>query len=121
MVRPKIIPPMKIAVASEKSSLRSSVAPRFGRAPFYHIYDTESYSVSKYGSGRRENMPPHAGVDAARTLLSAKIDAVIAGDFGQHVATLFRENHVEVAKAPLRAGSWALDEFLRGRLVGNQN
>lgn len=104
---------MRVAVACHECRLSSDVAERFGRAPFYLIYDTESASTTKLASGRRPKMPPDGGLNIAVTLLDAEVEAVIAGKFGHRVTEFFRGANVAVSCAPKISGSFALDRFLR--------
>ncbi|MCF3652509.1 NifB/NifX family molybdenum-iron cluster-binding protein [Synoicihabitans lomoniglobus] len=107
---------MKIAIACNQSRLSGEVAPKFGRAPFYMIYDTENAGLSKLAKGPRKTMPPDGGLNVAVTLMETEIGAVIAGEFGDHVAHFFRGANVKLARAPGVGGSRALDDFLNGRL-----
>lgn len=104
---------MKVAVACQESRLSSDVAARFGRAPFFFIYDTVASSITKLASGRRAKMPSDGGLHVAVTLLDHGVEAVISGKFGHRVAEFFEGAGVVVAESPDIAGSFALDRFLQ--------
>ncbi len=103
---------MKVAVACQESRLSSEVAPRFARAPFYFVYDTDSAQTNKLAAGNRRKMPPDGGLSVAVALMDAEVDAVIAGKFGHRVVEFFNGANVAVYEAPKLAGSFALDRFL---------
>lgn len=107
---------MKIAIACQQGHLSSDVAPKFGRAPYYMIYDTEQSASSPSAKAGRPPKLADGGLEAAVTLLNDEINAVIAGEFGEHVTHFLHAANVKMARAPQAAGSWALEQFLHDRL-----
>lgn len=104
---------MKVAVACQQSRLSSDVAERFGRTPFFLVYDTAASSLTKLALGQRSKMPPDGGLNIAVTLLDHEVEAVISGKFGNRVAEFFQGAGVVASEASDIAGSFALDRFLR--------
>ncbi len=90
---------MKAAIASVGESTESKMDQRFGRAPFFIVYDT--------GEGSREvlsnpyaSMMEGAGVAAARLLAGKGVGMVISGDFGQKVKTYFDQQKIGMVSLP---------------------
>jgi predicted Fe-Mo cluster-binding NifX family protein len=73
---------MRIAVASQGAELGSKVDPRFGRAAYFVIYDTESEEIEAVANEQNVFAEQGAGVQAAQTVASRNVDLVVAGNFG---------------------------------------
>jgi len=72
---------MRVAISSNGTSLDSNVDPRFGRCPYYIIYDTETDSSEHIENESRQAMGG-AGIQASQFLVNKKVEAVIAGNIG---------------------------------------
>ena len=73
---------MKIAVSSQGQDLESSVDPRFGRARYFIIYDTETDKFEAVDNNQNVMAAQGAGVQAAQNVASYDVDMVISGNFG---------------------------------------
>jgi len=71
----------KIVIALSSSSVDSAVDPRFGRCPYFLIYDTES-KEQEIVPNQSAQAFRGAGIAAAQFVVSQKAEAVIAGNFG---------------------------------------
>jgi len=72
---------MKIAVPCVGQLLSDSLDPRFGRAAFFLIVDTDTLSFSVINNAARSSSGG-AGIAAAQSVIDQHIEAVIAGQFG---------------------------------------
>ncbi|MFH1687922.1 MAG: NifB/NifX family molybdenum-iron cluster-binding protein [bacterium] len=73
---------MIIAVASQGMDLSSKVDSRFGRAPYFLVYDTENENSQVVMNGQNVNAAQGAGIQAAETVTYLNADIVVAGNFG---------------------------------------
>ncbi len=73
---------MKIAISSQGQELTSNVDSRFGRAPYFIIYDTESEKTDVVANEQNINARQGAGIQAARNVAAAHPDIVVAGNIG---------------------------------------
>ena len=73
---------MKLAVTSQGKELSSDVDPRFGRASFFIVVDTDTDEVTVHDNSRNLNASHGAGTQAAQTVASFGVDAVVTGDIG---------------------------------------
>lgn len=71
---------MKIAVSSMENDLQSQVDPRFGRAAYILIIDTETLEFIAYDNNENKNAFKGAGIKAA-AMLSDKDAAVLLTGF----------------------------------------
>lgn len=73
---------MKIAVASVGEVPESAVEERFGRAPYFLIHDTDTGGFTSLANGGNAAAAHGAGTGTAQTVISEKVDVVVAGRFG---------------------------------------
>ena len=73
---------MKIAVSSQGTDLESAVDLRFGRAPYFIIYDTDNQNLTAISNAENASSSQGAGVQAAQLVVGQKPDLVISGNFG---------------------------------------
>lgn len=73
---------MKIAFTTAGSDLNGEVDPRFGRAPRFLIFDTESRSFEVIDNTQNLNAPQGAGIQSAETIVRSGADAVVTGHCG---------------------------------------
>jgi len=73
---------MKIAVASVGSGADSMVDERFGRAPYFVIHDTLSGKYTALTNSSNVGAAHGAGTGSAQTVISEKVEVVVAGGFG---------------------------------------
>ncbi len=80
---------MRIAVASQGSEMTSRVDPRFARAPYFVIYDTETGSVETLDNTKNMQAAHGAGTQAAQDMSAKQVDVVVSGQLGpKAMATL---------------------------------
>ncbi len=73
---------MKIAISSQGETLTSQVDPRFGRAPYFIIYDTESGNFAAMSNEQNLNAAQGAGIQAAQNVVRQQVELVISGNLG---------------------------------------
>jgi len=88
---------MKVAVSTESSNgLSSSIDPRFGRAPYFVIVDTESKEVQVIDNKQAVESAHGAGTAAARRVADAGAQAVITGNIGSKALEALQVAGVDV-------------------------
>jgi len=107
---------MKIAICSTGNNLDAQVSPVFGRCPYFLIIDgkTKKGKVvenSAFVAGRG------AGVGAAQTVASEKVEAVICGNFGPNAFAVLKMSGVKpyTAAANLTIKE-AVEQYKKGQL-----
>ncbi|PKK82355.1 MAG: dinitrogenase iron-molybdenum cofactor biosynthesis protein [candidate division Zixibacteria bacterium HGW-Zixibacteria-1] len=73
---------MKIAISSQGKDLSSNVDPRFGRARYFIIYDTESGGFEAIDNNQNINAAQGAGIQAAQIVARQNVAVVISGNLG---------------------------------------
>ena len=73
---------MKVVVTSEGSDLTSQVDPRFGRARYFVLVDTDSGEFSVHDNTQNVDAAQGAGIQAGQTVVDLGAEAVITGNIG---------------------------------------
>jgi len=73
---------MKIAVTSTGDELISDMDPRFGRARYFIIVDSETLEYEVAENRQNLNLPQGAGIQAAKTIVDQGADVLISGYCG---------------------------------------
>lgn len=73
---------MRIAVSSQGNEITSRVDPRFGRAQYFIIYDTEKDSFEVIENLQNVNAPQGAGIQSAQNVVRKNVDIIVSGNLG---------------------------------------
>ncbi|MFO7937537.1 MAG: NifB/NifX family molybdenum-iron cluster-binding protein [Kiritimatiellia bacterium] len=73
---------MKIAFTTSGDDLNGEIDPRFGRAPKFLIFDTESRSFDVADNTQNLNAPQGAGIQSAETVVRLGAQAIVTGHCG---------------------------------------
>ncbi|MBN1343202.1 MAG: NifB/NifX family molybdenum-iron cluster-binding protein [Phycisphaerae bacterium] len=73
---------MKIAVTSQGTTLDDAVDPRFGRARYFLVVDTDDDSVEPISNEVNLNAAQGAGIQSAQAISGQGVKAVLTGHCG---------------------------------------
>lgn len=107
---------MKICISSTGNNIDSSVDPRFGRCPFFLIYDKESDKYEFIENAGRNAMGG-AGIQAAQDVIAKGVEAVITGNMGPNSFRVFENAKINIysgVSGPLKD---AIEKFKANQLV----
>jgi predicted Fe-Mo cluster-binding NifX family protein len=88
---------MLIAISSEGKDLDSKVDPRFGRAKYFIIYDTETENFSVLDNVQNIQAAQGAGIQAAQHVAEQKVSLVISGNLGPKAYTTLNAAGISTA------------------------
>ncbi len=119
---------MKIALTISEKSENSVVDPRFGRCPYFLIYDDETGEKKIIDNRMNLNAMQGAGIQSAQNLLKENPDVLITGNIGPKAFMLlngkvkifkgaegltveealkkFKNNELIEIKEPTKPGHW---------------
>jgi predicted Fe-Mo cluster-binding NifX family protein len=106
---------MRIAVASEGKELSSKVDPRFGRAKYIVIHDTEQTKLEILDNQEISQLSGGAGVKAAEAVVGKKVDYVVSQNFGPKALQVFKAADVKVAVVSDGTVAEAIERIKRGQ------
>jgi len=73
---------MKVAFTSQGADIASQVDPRFGRARFFIVVDTETGTAVAHDNAQNLNAAQGAGIQAAQNVVELEVEAVVTGNVG---------------------------------------
>jgi len=107
---------MKLAVTSQGADLSSQVDPRFGRAKYFVVVDTETGEFAPHDNTQNLNAVQGAGIQAGRNVIDLGVRAVITGNVGPKALTTLRAGGVDLYIRATGSVNDAIEQFKAGKL-----
>ena len=73
---------MKIVVTATSKDMSSKMDPRFGRAKYFIVVDTDTDETVAHDNSQNLNAAQGAGIQAAETVVRLGAEAVVTGNVG---------------------------------------
>lgn len=73
---------MRIAITARGEQMQSPVDPRFGRAKWFVVIDTETGAFEAVDNKKNFDAAQGAGIQAGRNVAELRVEAVITGNVG---------------------------------------
>ncbi|MDD5483280.1 MAG: NifB/NifX family molybdenum-iron cluster-binding protein [Kiritimatiellae bacterium] len=107
---------MKILVTAKGREMTDEVDPRFGRAKFFIIVDTDTNEVSAHDNSQNLNAAQGAGIQAAQGVVRLGAEAVISGNVGPNAFQTLNAAGVKMYLCPQATVEEAVNKFKAGEL-----
>jgi len=107
---------MKIAVTSQGNNLDSQVDPRFGRAAYILIVDTETMNFEALDNKENINALKGAGIQAASNIANKGAEVLLTGFCGPNAFRTLQAAGVKVANNASGTVKDTVKAFLEGKL-----
>lgn len=107
---------MKIVVTAREGKLESEVDPRFGRARYFIVVDTESEEFEVMDNEQNLNAMGGAGVQAAQNVVGAGAEAVVTGNVGPKAFTGLTAAGIKVYVGAAGTVAEAVEKYKAGEL-----
>ncbi len=107
---------MKIAITSKGEDLNAEVDPRFGRARYLVVYDTDGGDFSTIDNSEGMNAAQGAGIQAGQSVANAGVSALITGNCGPKAFSVLKSAGVDVYIGADGTVKDAVEAFKAGRL-----
>jgi len=107
---------MKIAITSTGQTRDSQVDPRFGRAAYFIVADTENMEF-KIIENQNINAAGGAGVNSAKVVIDAEAQAVLTGNCGPNAQRTLSAAGVKLYTEVKGTVSEAIELFKTGGLI----
>ena len=108
---------MKIAVTAKGTDLDSQVDPRFGRAPYILIVETDDDTVKVMDNSENVNAFKGAGIQAAASVGDSGAEVLLTGYCGPNAFKTLGAAGVKVASDASGTVRDAVDAFKSGRVA----
>jgi predicted Fe-Mo cluster-binding NifX family protein len=107
---------MKIAITATGQELTSSVDPRFGRAKYFILVDTESGGAVAHDNAQNLNAAQGAGIQSGETVVRLGATVLITGNVGPKAFRILNAAGVKVYLSGPTTVAEALRQFKAGDL-----
>jgi predicted Fe-Mo cluster-binding NifX family protein len=107
---------MKIAISSTGKEISSNLDPRFGRAPYFIIVDPQTMAFEVVDNDQNLNLPQGAGIQAGKTIVDQKVDALITGHCGPKAFMVLQQAGIKVITGASGTVAEAVAQFKNGQL-----
>jgi len=108
---------MKIAVTSQGDTLDSQVDPRFGRAAWVLIIDTETLEFEAFDNNQNKNAFKGAGIQAAAMISDKGAEVLLTGFCGPNAYKTLEAAGVKVANDQGGRVMDVIEKFKQGNVV----
>jgi len=90
---------MKVAISAQSNDIDSLVDPRFGRARWFIVADTETGKWQAHDNAANVDASGGAGVQAGSTVASQGAEAVITGNVGPNAHKVLGAANIAIYQA----------------------
>jgi len=114
---------MKIAVSAQGSDMSSPVDPRFGRAKYFIVVDTETGVHEAHDNTLNLNALQGAGIQSAKNVADLGVGAILSGNVGPKAFSVLSTAGIDIYIGATGTVNDAVKAFKEGRLekVGKAN
>jgi len=107
---------MKIAITSQGPDLSAAVDPRFGRAAFFVVANTEEDGFEAVDNSINLNAAQGAGIQAGTKVAELGIEAVVTGHVGPKAFATLSAAGIAVYTGASGTVAQAIEQFKAGKL-----
>ena len=107
---------MKIAVTSTGTDLDAEVDPRFGRAPYFLIVDSDTFAFEVLDNKENVNALKGAGIQAAGMVSKKGVEVLLTGFCGPNAFKAMSAAKIGVANNAEGSVREAVQAYLDGKL-----
>ncbi|MBW2174504.1 MAG: NifB/NifX family molybdenum-iron cluster-binding protein [Deltaproteobacteria bacterium] len=107
---------MKLAVTSKGTDLDSQVDPRFGRAAYILIVDSEGFDFEVMDNEKNANAFKGAGIQAASMISNTGAEVLLTGFCGPNAFKTLQAAKIGVANDAKGSVRTAVNAYLEGKL-----
>jgi predicted Fe-Mo cluster-binding NifX family protein len=107
---------MKIVITAEGPNMESPIDPRFGRAKYFLLIDSETGSSTAHDNAQNLNAAQGAGIQAAQNVVGLGAEAVLTGNVGPKAFATLQAGQVAIYTGATGTVRDALDQWRSNKL-----
>jgi predicted Fe-Mo cluster-binding NifX family protein len=108
---------VKLALTTSGDGLEAPLDPRFGRAPRFLVFDTDTSAFEIVDNRAGVDAAHGAGIQAAETLARLGVRALVTGHCGPKALTVLVRAGIEVYDCDAKTVAEAIEAYRAGTLV----
>jgi predicted Fe-Mo cluster-binding NifX family protein len=107
---------MKVAITAQGNTLDAQIDPRFGRAKFFIVADTETKEFKAVDNVQNFNAAQGAGIQAGQNIAGLGVESVITGHVGPKAFSVLQAAGVKIYIGAKGTVEDAIKQFKSGNL-----
>jgi predicted Fe-Mo cluster-binding NifX family protein len=107
---------MKVAVTSQGNDLQSPLDPRFGRARYFIVLETETGAFTAADNTVSLNAAQGAGIQAGKRVAELGVEGLITGHVGPKAFATLQAAGVKIYQGAAGTVRDAVEQFRSGKL-----
>ena len=112
---------MKIVITAQGTEMSDQVDPRFGRAKWFILFDTETSEHSALDNEQNLNAMQGAGIQAARNVQETGAEAVLTGNVGPKAFMTLQAAGLKIYTGAEGTVAEAIEKFKAGELTAAED
>ena len=108
---------MKIAITAAGRDITAALDPRFGRAEYFILVDSDSMKYEVVENTQNLNLPQGAGIQAGKTIVENNADVLISGNCGPKAFKVLNSAGVKIVVGPPGRVIDAVEKYKSGELT----
>ena len=106
---------MKIAVTASGPELSSELDPRFGRAAYFILVDSDAMTFEVVENRQNFDLPQGAGIQAGKTIADRHVEALITGNCGPKAFKVLERAGIKILVGARGTVADAVAQFKRSQ------
>ena len=107
---------MKVVITAQGNDMSSEIDPRFGRARWFIVFDTETSSFQVHDNELNLNAAQGAGIQTGRNIANLGADVVITGNVGPNAFKTLTAAKIKIFLSKKQTVQQAVDSYIKGEL-----
>jgi len=105
---------MKVVVTATGTTLESEIDPRFGRARYFLLVNSETNEITVLDNQQNQQAAGGAGIQAAETIANAGAEVLLTGHCGPKAFRALQAAGVKIALGASGTVKSAMESFNKG-------
>ena len=110
---------MKVIVTALGNTMDSEVDPRFGRAKYFLVVDTDTNSAEAHDNTPNLNAPQGAGIQAGRKVAGLGAKTLLTGHVGPKAFATLQAAGITIYTGATGTVAEAIEQFKNGKLTSS--
>lgn len=107
---------MKMAITSRGEELQSEMDPRFGRAAYFIVVDSETMEYKTIENTQNRDLPQGAGIQAGKMIVDNGAEVLITGFCGPKAFKVLESAGIKIFTGAQGRVEDVIDDFKNGKL-----
>ncbi len=108
---------MKVAVTAQGTDLNAPVDPRFGRAKYFVVVDTDTNQAEAFDNSINLNAAQGAGIQAGKKVVELGVNAILTGHVGPKAFATLQAGNIQIFTGATGTVAETVEAYKTGKLT----